>query len=304
MTWRRWNIKPKEGEQSGTAELSRLSHRLTGRPRARADGLDIQWTLTCGYGFCRTGRTRSIDLRIKRLGVRVPPSAPAQRPLPILEWPLLLPQLLPSRSEQLVHSVCCLLPELGEHVRIRIHRHADLTVAEHLHDGPRRDALSQQERRTSVPQVLEPEQGGACGAAGPASAPGSALGGPPGARRAALDSSPDHSSRMPDVRFLARVSLTATTWTATTWSTTRAGRLQSSGDARVRGWPAQCPAVPLRPETKGQARACPDRARAIPCKVPLAGMTANRPHLTSRTPGRTIRHICPVRWAVPRGSRG
>src|SRR6266480_3692512 len=33
-------------------------------------------TLTCRYGFWRTGRTGGIDLRIRRLGVRVPPSAP------------------------------------------------------------------------------------------------------------------------------------------------------------------------------------------------------------------------------------
>jgi hypothetical protein len=56
--------------------LSRLSHRLTGRHRTKADGLDIQWTLTCRYGLWRTGRTHGIDLRIRRLGVRVPPSAP------------------------------------------------------------------------------------------------------------------------------------------------------------------------------------------------------------------------------------
>jgi hypothetical protein len=68
---------------------------------------------------------------------------------------------------------------------------------------------SKQQRRAPVPQVMQPEpvqaspppqfipppvhvarlnwradQGGACGAAGPASAPGSALEGPPGARRA------------------------------------------------------------------------------------------------------------------------
>src|SRR5262249_49029818 len=42
----------------------------------RADGLDIQWTLACGYRFWRTDRTGGIDLRIRRLGVRVPPSAP------------------------------------------------------------------------------------------------------------------------------------------------------------------------------------------------------------------------------------
>jgi hypothetical protein len=36
--------------------------------------LDNRWTMTCGYGLRRTGRTLSIGLRIRRLGVRVPPS--------------------------------------------------------------------------------------------------------------------------------------------------------------------------------------------------------------------------------------
>jgi hypothetical protein len=39
----------------------------------------LRWTpgrtLTGGYGLRRTGRTLSIDLRIRRLGVRVPPNA-------------------------------------------------------------------------------------------------------------------------------------------------------------------------------------------------------------------------------------
>jgi hypothetical protein len=47
------------------AYLSRLSHRLTGRHQTRADGLDFQWILTCGYGCWRTGWTNGIDLRIK-----------------------------------------------------------------------------------------------------------------------------------------------------------------------------------------------------------------------------------------------
>ena len=38
-------------------------------------------TLTCGYGLGRTVRTLSIDLRIRRLGVRVPPSAPSSQAL-------------------------------------------------------------------------------------------------------------------------------------------------------------------------------------------------------------------------------
>ena len=35
--------------------------------------------MTCGYGFQRTGWTHRIDLRIRRLGVRVPPSAPSSQ---------------------------------------------------------------------------------------------------------------------------------------------------------------------------------------------------------------------------------
>src|SRR5262252_869814 len=42
------STKPKEAEWTGSSELSRLSHRLTGRPRTRADGPDIQWTRTEG----------------------------------------------------------------------------------------------------------------------------------------------------------------------------------------------------------------------------------------------------------------
>ena len=42
------------------ADLSRRSHRLTGRHRTRPDGLDIQWTVTCGYGFQHTDRTRGL----------------------------------------------------------------------------------------------------------------------------------------------------------------------------------------------------------------------------------------------------
>jgi hypothetical protein len=44
--------------------ISQLSHRLTGRHRTRADGPDIKWTLSCGYGFWRTDRTDGIGLRI------------------------------------------------------------------------------------------------------------------------------------------------------------------------------------------------------------------------------------------------
>jgi len=47
-------------------DLSQLSHGLPGRHRTRPEGLDIEWTLTCGYGFCRTGWTCGIDLRIPK----------------------------------------------------------------------------------------------------------------------------------------------------------------------------------------------------------------------------------------------
>ena len=46
------------------------------RRRTRVSSLDARRTLTCGYGLRRTGWTRRTDLRIRRLGVRVPPSAP------------------------------------------------------------------------------------------------------------------------------------------------------------------------------------------------------------------------------------
>ena len=57
-------------------DLSQLSHRLSGPRRTQAQSLDIRRILTCGFGFWRTDRTNGIDLRIRRLGVRVPPSAP------------------------------------------------------------------------------------------------------------------------------------------------------------------------------------------------------------------------------------
>src|SRR5262249_37937027 len=52
------------------------SHRLSRPRRTIADSLDIRRILTCGFGFWRTGWTDGIGLRIRRLGVRVPPSAP------------------------------------------------------------------------------------------------------------------------------------------------------------------------------------------------------------------------------------
>jgi hypothetical protein len=48
------------------ARLSQPSHRLSGRHRTRANGLDIWRILTCEYGLWRTGRTSFIDLQIRR----------------------------------------------------------------------------------------------------------------------------------------------------------------------------------------------------------------------------------------------
>src|SRR6266496_1466549 len=73
--------------------ISQLSHRLAGRHQTMADGLDIQWTLTCGYGFCRTGRTRPIDLRIRRLGFESLRARPGQRPSARLAAAVLLTDL-------------------------------------------------------------------------------------------------------------------------------------------------------------------------------------------------------------------
>lgn len=46
------------------ADLSLISHKLSGQHRAQAHSLDIRRILTCGYGFWRTDRTYGIDLRM------------------------------------------------------------------------------------------------------------------------------------------------------------------------------------------------------------------------------------------------
>jgi hypothetical protein len=57
-----------------------------------------------------------------------------------------------------------------------------------------------------------------------------------------------------------------------------------------------------------QPRARPEPARTGrgPALQGAASWDDGQPaaHLTSRTPERSIRHICPVRWAVPGGERG
>ena len=72
-----------------------------------------------------------------------------------MEWALLLPTLLPkpliSGAEQVIYGVGCLLAKLRQDVRVSVHRHANFRVTEHLHDGPRRDTLSEQKRGAPVP---------------------------------------------------------------------------------------------------------------------------------------------------------
>jgi hypothetical protein len=55
--------------------LSQLSHGLAGRYRTRPECLDIQWTLTCGYGLCRTGRTHALIYGSRGRARRVPDQA-------------------------------------------------------------------------------------------------------------------------------------------------------------------------------------------------------------------------------------
>ena len=75
-----------------------------------------------------------------------------------MKWPLLLPILLPkpltSSSEQLVDGVGRLLAKHRQDMRVGVHRDADLRVPEHLHDGPRGNALGKQERRAPMPQIM------------------------------------------------------------------------------------------------------------------------------------------------------
>jgi hypothetical protein len=63
-----------------------------------------------------------------------------------------------SCPEQVVHRVIGLLPKLGQDVRVGVHRDTDLAVPEHLHDGPRGNTLSQEDRCAPVPQVVQPQQ--------------------------------------------------------------------------------------------------------------------------------------------------
>jgi hypothetical protein len=67
---------------------------------------------------------------------------------------LLLPNLLPtdliSDPEQLVDSVGGLLAKLGQDMGVGVHRHPDLGMAEHFHDGARGHALGKQESGASV----------------------------------------------------------------------------------------------------------------------------------------------------------
>src|SRR5690348_8444557 len=73
------------GSQADTRDyrLSLLSHRLVSWGRILVDFLDSRQTLTCVSGLRWTHRMLGTRLRIKRLGVRVPPSAPRPKAGPI-----------------------------------------------------------------------------------------------------------------------------------------------------------------------------------------------------------------------------
>jgi hypothetical protein len=83
--------------RASSATISQLSHRLAGRHRTRADGLDLRRTLTCGYGLRRTRWTSGTDLRSEGWGFESLRARPGQRPLPIMEGAHLLTRLLAGR---------------------------------------------------------------------------------------------------------------------------------------------------------------------------------------------------------------
>ncbi len=133
-------LSPRGSARSG---LSHISHRLIGQGWTSIARPDNGETLTCEYGLQRTGWTPRTDLRIRRLGVRVPPSAPAHRPSQTSHQPQLLPNLLPSEpsaSEHVVNRIGSILAKIHQHVGVGVHRHSDLRVPEDIHDRPRRHA--------------------------------------------------------------------------------------------------------------------------------------------------------------------
>src|SRR5487761_1132428 len=60
----------------GPATVQEFRKRIVrGQDRTRVASLDLRRTLACGYGLRGTGWISGTDLRIRRLGVRIPPSA-------------------------------------------------------------------------------------------------------------------------------------------------------------------------------------------------------------------------------------
>src|ERR1700730_4518850 len=70
----------RDGDQQAQISHDFLTN-LVGRHRTQVSMLGNRWTMTCEYGLQRTGRTLSIDLLLRRLGVRVSPSAPRSQAL-------------------------------------------------------------------------------------------------------------------------------------------------------------------------------------------------------------------------------
>ena len=63
----------------GDRNISQPSHILVRRQRTQRSSLDVSVDLTCGDRLSRTGRTPRTRLRIRRLGVRIPPAAPRSK---------------------------------------------------------------------------------------------------------------------------------------------------------------------------------------------------------------------------------
>lgn len=75
-----------DGDQQAQISHNFLTN-LVGRHRTQASMLDNRWTMTCEYGLQRTGRTLSIDLRIKCLPTARQQTRPGMREAPASEGP-------------------------------------------------------------------------------------------------------------------------------------------------------------------------------------------------------------------------
>src|ERR1700674_1955804 len=63
--------------------------------------------------------------------------------------------LLSAGCEDGLHAVCRLALQRRQHVTVRVHCQADLTVTQRFHHHPRMNALDQEERCACVTEVVE-----------------------------------------------------------------------------------------------------------------------------------------------------